>query len=110
MSAPPAIYSMTGYAVAARELPSGTLTVEIRAVNNRYLDIQFRLPEELRALEPALRELLAARLSRGEATGITGETSAKERELVMSEEGQSRARSSGRHPPLLTLERNRCRW
>ena len=65
MSAPPAIYSMTGYAVAARELPSGTLTVEIRAVNNRYLDIQFRLPEELRALEPALRELLAARLSRG---------------------------------------------
>ncbi|HTD91069.1 MAG TPA: YicC/YloC family endoribonuclease [Burkholderiales bacterium] len=56
---------MTGYGVAARELPSGTLTVEIRAVNNRYLDIQFRLPEELRAVEPALRELLAARLSRG---------------------------------------------
>src|SRR5688572_16969767 len=60
---------MTGYAVAARELAAsaltGTLTVEIRAVNNRYLDIQFRLPEELRAVEPALRELLAARLSRG---------------------------------------------
>lgn len=57
---------MTGYAVAARELPgSGTLTVELRAVNNRYLDIQFRLPEELRAVEPALRELLAAKLTRG---------------------------------------------
>ena len=56
---------MTGYAVAAKELPSGALTVEIRAVNNRYLDIQFRLPEELRAIEPGLRELLAARLSRG---------------------------------------------
>jgi uncharacterized protein (TIGR00255 family) len=60
---------MTGYAVAARELAAaafaGTLTVEIRAVNNRYLDIQFRLPEELRAIEPALRELLAARLTRG---------------------------------------------
>ena len=39
--------------------------MEIRAVNNRYLDIQFRLPEELRAVEPALRELLAAKLSRG---------------------------------------------
>ena len=65
MSAPSTIYSMTGYAVAARELPGGTLTVEIRAVNNRYLDIQFRLPEELRAIEPALRELLAARLGRG---------------------------------------------
>ncbi len=56
---------MTGYGVAAREMPGGTLTVEIRAVNNRYLDIQFRLPEELRAVEPALREVLAARLSRG---------------------------------------------
>ncbi len=60
---------MTGYAVAARELAAGaftgTLTVEIRAVNNRYLDIQFRLPEELRAIEPALRELFAARLTRG---------------------------------------------
>lgn len=65
MSAPSAIYSMTGYAVAAKELAGGTLTVEIRAVNNRYLDIQFRLPEEMRAIEPALRELLAARLSRG---------------------------------------------
>ena len=61
----PAIYSMTGYAVAAKELAGGALTVEIRAVNNRYLDIQFRLPEELRTTEPALREMLAARLTRG---------------------------------------------
>jgi len=56
---------MTGYGIATRELQSGTLTVEIRAVNNRYLDIQFRLPEELRAVEPTLRELLAAKLTRG---------------------------------------------
>ena len=59
------IYSMTGYAIAAKELANGALTVEIRAVNNRYLDIQFRLPEELRAVEPALREMLAAKLTRG---------------------------------------------
>ena len=65
MSNPPAIYSMTGYAIAAKELANGALTVEIRAVNNRYLDIQFRLPEELRATEPALREMLAAKLTRG---------------------------------------------
>ncbi len=65
VSASSTIYSMTGYAVAERELPTGALTVEIRAVNNRYLDIQFRLPEELRAVEPALRELLAAKLTRG---------------------------------------------
>jgi len=60
---------MTGYAIATKELADGAfrgaLTVEIRAVNNRYLDIQFRLPEELRAVEPALRELLAAKLTRG---------------------------------------------
>jgi uncharacterized protein (TIGR00255 family) len=60
---------MTGYAIAAKELAdgafTGALTVEIRAVNNRYLDIQFRLPEELRAIEPVLREMLAAKLTRG---------------------------------------------
>ncbi|MEQ1773990.1 MAG: YicC/YloC family endoribonuclease [Burkholderiales bacterium] len=56
---------MTGYAISAKELATGALTVEIRAVNNRYLDIQFRLPEELRAVEPALREMLAAKLTRG---------------------------------------------
>ncbi len=69
MSTPSTIYSMTGYAIAAQELAdgafTGALTVEIRAVNNRYLDIQFRLPEELRAAEPALREMLAAKLTRG---------------------------------------------
>lgn len=59
------IYSMTGYAVAARELACGVLNVELRAVNHRYLDIQFRLPDDLRALEARLRELLAARLNRG---------------------------------------------
>ena len=59
------IYSMTGYAVAARELESAVLNLELRSVNHRYLDIQFRLPDELRAIEPALRETLAARLNRG---------------------------------------------
>ena len=59
------IYSMTGYAVAARELESAVLNLELRSVNHRYLDIQFRMPDELRAIEPALREALAARLNRG---------------------------------------------
>lgn len=56
---------MTGYALAVRELAAGTLTVEIRAVNNRYLDLQFRLPEDLRVIESALRELFTARVARG---------------------------------------------
>ena len=59
------IYSMTGYAVAARELDAAVLNLELRSVNHRYLDIQFRLPDELRAIEPALRETLAAKLNRG---------------------------------------------
>ena len=59
------IYSMTGYAVAARELENAVLNLELRSVNHRYLDIQFRLPDELRAIEPALREALTARLNRG---------------------------------------------
>ena len=59
------IYSMTGYAMAAKEFAYGALNVELRSVNHRYLDLQFRLPEDLRSIEPALRELVAAKLSRG---------------------------------------------
>ena len=59
------IYSMTGYAVVTKEVPRGSLNLELRSVNNRYLDIQFRLPDELRLLEASMREFLAARLNRG---------------------------------------------
>jgi uncharacterized protein (TIGR00255 family) len=59
------IASMTGYAVMSREIPEGSLTLELRSVNNRYLDIQFRLPDEFRLLEPAMRELLNTQLKRG---------------------------------------------
>ncbi len=59
------IYSMTGYAVVTQEVPHGSLNLELRSVNNRYLDIQFRLPDEFRLLESVMREFLAARLSRG---------------------------------------------
>jgi uncharacterized protein (TIGR00255 family) len=59
------IYSMTGYAVAARELETAVLNLELRSVNHRYLDIQFRLPDELRSIESALRETLIAKLNRG---------------------------------------------
>jgi uncharacterized protein (TIGR00255 family) len=59
------IYSMTGFAALAEEAPGGTLSGEVRSVNHRYLDLTFRLPEELRAIEPALREQFAARMTRG---------------------------------------------
>lgn len=72
-----AVYSMTGYASGqsapaagpgegdAREASGARLGLEIRAVNSRFLDLTFKLPEELRQHEPALRELLTRRLKRG---------------------------------------------
>ena len=59
------ITSMTGYAAATRDLPTASLAAEVKSVNGRFLDVQFRLSEELRAVEPALRELIQARVSRG---------------------------------------------
>ena len=57
--------SMTGFASISREFPGGLLAMELRAVNHRYLDVQLRLPEELRVIEPHLREQIAASVSRG---------------------------------------------
>ena len=56
---------MTGYAAASAETARGTLSFELRSVNARFLDLQFRVSDELRALEPMLRELIAAQVSRG---------------------------------------------
>jgi uncharacterized protein (TIGR00255 family) len=59
------IASMTGFAAAARDTAQGSLSVELKTVNHRYLEFQTRIPEELRSLEPLLREAVAARLTRG---------------------------------------------
>ncbi len=70
------VYSMTGYASAQHSTgaattdgeakgPAGQLGLEIRSVNSRFLDLAFRLPEDLRQFEPALRDLLVGALKRG---------------------------------------------
>jgi uncharacterized protein (TIGR00255 family) len=72
------VYSMTGYASAsagaARQGESGAATTtgagpvvnaELRSVNGRFLDLSLRLPDELRALEPALREMVSSAIKRG---------------------------------------------
>ena len=71
------VYSMTGYASAqhstantapdteTRSQPAAQLGLEIRSVNSRFLDLSFRMPEDLRQFEPALRDLLNAKLKRG---------------------------------------------
>ena len=80
-----AVYSMTGYANASASpvaaasaalheraptpaesgVTDATIGVEMRSVNNRFLDLSLRLPDEYRAFEPALRELVTARFKRG---------------------------------------------
>ncbi len=71
------VYSMTGYASAQRSVntqadaadsggaASAQLGLEIRCVNSRFLDLSLRLPEDLRQLEPALRDAVGAQLKRG---------------------------------------------
>ncbi|MFT3761226.1 MAG: YicC/YloC family endoribonuclease [Pseudoxanthomonas sp.] len=59
------IRSMTAYASVERATAGGVLAAELRAVNHRFLELGVRLPDELRALEPALRERIAARIGRG---------------------------------------------
>lgn len=69
-----AVYSMTGYASASVAAgatsdggvaQTGSVTVELRSVNSRFLDLAMRLPDEFRVLEPALRELVSAGIRRG---------------------------------------------
>jgi uncharacterized protein (TIGR00255 family) len=56
---------MTAYATVERPIEGGSLSAELRAVNHRFLELGLRLPDELRALEPALRERVSARIGRG---------------------------------------------
>jgi uncharacterized protein (TIGR00255 family) len=81
------IYSMTGYAVAAAELPFGALNLELRSVNHRYLDIQFRIPDELRPLESGLREKATARIGRGkvEVRIAVGKSAASQSNLELDD-------------------------
>lgn len=59
------IQSMTGYAAGTRDLGSAILSIELKSVNSRYLDLGFRMSEDLRSLEMPIRELLSARIARG---------------------------------------------
>jgi uncharacterized protein (TIGR00255 family) len=72
---------MTGFARETAETPFGTLTCELRAVNHRFLDVQFRMPDELRAKEIELRATIGEVLKRGKVEcslhirrGATGTT------------------------------------
>jgi uncharacterized protein (TIGR00255 family) len=57
--------SMTGYAAESAEIAGAHVTLELRAVNSRFLDLTFRMGEDFRALEPGLRERLSEKVKRG---------------------------------------------
>jgi uncharacterized protein (TIGR00255 family) len=57
--------SMTAFARAETETASGALVWELRSVNHRYLELAIKLPEELRSIEPQVREQVGGRLARG---------------------------------------------
>ena len=100
------IHSMTGYASAARNLPRCQLGVELRSVNSRYLDIAFRLPEELRALESQLREMIAAKVNRGklECRASLAYLPAAQGALDLNEELVQRLVAAGRRVQELAPE------
>lgn len=59
------IHSMTGFANAAAECGSKRINLDIRAVNHRFLDIQIRMPDDLRYLESGIREKISSHIARG---------------------------------------------
>src|SRR5687767_8495429 len=58
-------HSMTGFSTAEARAGSFRLVWEIRSVNHRFLELGFRLPEDLRAVESECRELVSAAIKRG---------------------------------------------
>ncbi|MFQ5636245.1 MAG: YicC/YloC family endoribonuclease, partial [Gammaproteobacteria bacterium] len=95
--------SMTGFGRFEAQAPDGRLEVEIRSVNHRYLDLQFRLPEGFRAGEQDLRRLVAETVKRGkvEATvtfsGDRDATCAPQLNMARAEEVITQLREIAAH-------------
>jgi len=82
------LHSMTGFARQSAETSFGTLSWELRAVNHRYLEVQFRLPEELRPNEHVFKQQVSAALGRGKVDcGLHFQrTSARQGDLQLNTE------------------------
>ena len=78
------MHSMTGYAARSREQLDASLSVELKSVNGRFLDVVFRMPDELRPLEPAFREAISGRVQRGKVECRVGLAAAPGSEASLS--------------------------
>ncbi|WP_093138565.1 YicC/YloC family endoribonuclease [Pseudoxanthomonas sp. GM95] len=102
------IRSMTAYATVERPIEGGALSAELRAVNHRFLELGLRLPDELRALEPALRERVSSRVGRGKLDLVLrlraadGESGLHLNEDVVDELSRTKAQLLSRFPGLQT--------
>lgn len=83
------ISSMTGYANAKVQTAMGLLSIDIRSVNSRFLDLSFRASEEIRFLEPKFREIISGKIARGKMecrlnlvdSGLSADTALNEEAL-----------------------------
>jgi len=111
------IRSMTAFARQQRHGEWGELTWEVRSVNHRYLEATVRLPEDLRAIEPTVRERVNARLGRGKvecnlrfraAAGSTGELQVNDRvveQLLAASDKMAHRLHSSHHPSIMDILR-----
>lgn len=77
--------SMTGFARSSVSTSRGAVIVELRSVNNRYLDTFFRCPDNLRPLEPQLRQSIAKAISRGKVEASIRVNAENTQDLVISQ-------------------------
>lgn len=83
------ISSMTGYANAKVQTDMGLLSIDIRSVNSRFLDLSFHASEEIRFLEPKFREIISGKIARGKMecrlnlvdSGLSADTALNEEAL-----------------------------
>ncbi len=75
------IRSMTGFARSETQSPQGVLVWELRSVNHRYLEVQLKLPEGFRAIEPEARQVVAAGVRRGKLDALLTLRASGERQL-----------------------------
>ena len=97
------IASMTGFARREASGPWGTLVCELRSVNHRFLECGFRLPDEVRALEPELRQIAAKELKRGKVDCTVSFRSAHGAELALDIDPQALERVLARVRELASV-------
>ena len=85
------VASMTGFASASRATALGQMTIELRSINSRFLDLSLKMPDDLRVAESAVREAVTAEVARGKVecrvsvARAAGQSEARVNALVLSQ-------------------------